>query len=105
MNRSRPKQILIRVSELELNDIKLKVTKSKINQNEYIIRCLLDKEIVVIDGLREQTIELKRIGNNLNQLTRAVNEGRANCGEELQDINKEMKEVWQLLRLLIQRQN
>ncbi|WP_443662416.1 plasmid mobilization protein [Clostridium sp.] len=105
MNRTRPKQILIRVSELELNAIKLKVTESKINQNEYILRCLLDKEIVVIDGLKEQMVEVRRIGNNLNQLTRAVNEGRTNCGEELKDINQELKKVWQLLRLQIQRQH
>jgi len=105
MNRSRPKQIVVRASQSEFDTIKLKVTESKINQNEYIIRCLMDKDIVVIDGLREQTVELKRIGNNLNQLTRSVNEGRANCGKELQDINKEMKEVWQSLRLLIQKQH
>jgi len=105
MNRSRPKQIVVRASQIEFDAIKLKVAESKINQNEYIIRCLMDKDIVVIDGLREQTVELKRIGNNLNQLTRSVNEGRANCSKELQDINKEMKEVWQSLRLLIQKQH
>src|SRR5659263_704574 len=94
MNRARPKQIVIRASQSEFDAIKLKVAESKLKQNEYIIRCLMDKDIVVIDGLREQTVELKRIGNNLNQLTRSVNEGRANCSQELQDINKEMKEVW-----------
>ena len=104
MNRTRPKQIVIRATEIEFDQIKKKVKASKKKQNEYLLKCVLDKEIVVIDGLKEQTVELKRIGNNLNQLTRAVNEGRANCGEELQDINKEMKEVWQLLRLLIQKQ-
>jgi Mg2+ and Co2+ transporter CorA len=104
MNRTRPKQIVIRATEIEFDKIKKKVKASKKKQNEYLLKCVLDKEIVVIDGLKEQTVELKRIGNNLNQLTRAVNEGRANCGEELQDINKEMKEVWQLLRLLIQKQ-
>jgi Mg2+ and Co2+ transporter CorA len=105
MNRSRPKQIVIRASEEEFEQIKKKVKASKKKQNEYLLKCSLDKDIVVIDGLREQTIELKRIGNNLNQLTRAVNEGRANCANELQDINEEMKKIWQSLRSLIQKQN
>lgn len=104
MNRARPKQIIIRASENELESIKLKVYKSGLSQNEYILRCLLDKDIVVIDGLDSLTLELKRIGNNLNQLTRLAHEGKVNCSAELQDINGEMKEVWQLLRQLIQKQ-
>lgn len=104
MNRTRPKQIVIRASESEFEAIKLKIAESKITQNEYLLRCALNKDIVVVDGLRELTVELKRIGNNLNQLTRSVNEGRANCSKELQSINGEMKEVWQLLRSLTQKQ-
>lgn len=104
MNRSKPKQIVIRVSEKEFDRIKKKVEKSKLTQNEYLLRAALDKKIVVIDGLRDLTIELKRIGNNLNQLTRAVHEGKTNCRTELSEINEEMKEVWQLLRLLTQEQ-
>ena len=105
MNRTRPKQIVVRASQEEFEQIKQRVEASKQKQNEYLLKCLLDKDIIVIDGLKELTVELKRIGNNLNQLTRSVNEGRANCSRELQDINEEMKEVWQLLRLLIQKQH
>lgn len=105
MNRARPKQIVIRASQEEFEKIKQKVEASKQKQNEYILKSLLDKDIIVIDGIRELTAELKRIGNNLNQLTRSVNEGKANCSQELQDINGEMKEVWQLLRSLIQKQH
>ncbi|WP_409070070.1 MobC family plasmid mobilization relaxosome protein (plasmid) [Clostridium sp. FAM 1755] len=100
MNRSRPKQIVIRVSENELKKIKNKVSKSKLTQNEYLIRAALDKKILVVDGLKDLNIELKRIGNNLNQLTKSVHEGKANCSRELLEINEEMKEVWQLLRQL-----
>jgi len=103
MNRVRPKQIVIRASEKEFERIKRKVEKSKLTQNEYLLKSALDKEIIVIEGMRDLTIELKKIGNNLNQLTRAVHEGKANCSKELSEINEEMKEVWQLLRSLTQR--
>lgn len=102
-NRKRPKQIVIRASEKEFERIKSKVAKSKLTQNEYLLKSALDKEIIVIDGIKDLTMELKRIGNNLNQLTRAVHEGKANCSKELSEINEEMKEIWQSLRQLIQR--
>lgn len=96
--------MIFRVNEKEKEQILKKVKRSKLNQNEYLLKCALDKEIYVIDGLHEMTIELKRIGNNLNQITRAVNEGQANCSEELGEIKKELGETWQLLRSLIQKQ-
>lgn len=102
-NRTRPKQLIIRVSEKELEKIKVNVSKSKLSQNEYFLRSVLNKKIVVIDGIKELTLELKRIGNNLNQLTKAVHEGKANCARELAEVNEEMKEVWQSLRLLTQK--
>jgi len=103
MNRTRPKQIVIRASEKEYEKIKSKVAKSQLTQNEYLLKSALDKEIVVIEGIRELTIELKRVGNNLNQLTKAVHEGKVNCSRELKEINEELKEVWQLLRQLTQK--
>ena len=104
MNRARPKQIKFRVTEDEFEDIKNQVEKSGLTQNEYITNCLLDKEIYVIEGIKEMTLELKRIGNNVNQITRAVHEGKAHCSEEVEEVQKELKEIWQSLRLLIQKQ-
>ncbi len=104
MNRSRPKQIVIRASDEEFDKIKSNVKKSKLKQNEYMLKCCLDKEINVVEGMHEVTVELKRIGNNLNQLTREVHQGRANCKNELGEIQKELGETWQLLRLLIQKE-
>lgn len=96
--------MIFRVNENEKEQILKKIDKSKLNQNEYLLKCALEKDIHVIDGLHELTIELKRIGNNLNQLTRSVNEGQANCSKELGAIKEELSETWQLLRLLIQKQ-
>lgn len=104
MNRTRPKQIVIRASEKEFEKIKTKVEKSKLTQNEYLLKSALGKEIIVVEGIRDLTIEVKRIGNNLNQLTKAVHEGKVNYSKELSEVNEEMKEVWQLLRQLIQKQ-
>jgi len=102
--RTRPKQIVIRATEEEFNQIKKKVEKSKLTQNKYLLQSALDKDIIVIEGLRDLVIETKRIGVNLNQLTKLAHQEKVNCKEELEGINKELVEVWQLLRQLIQKQ-
>lgn len=102
MNRTRPKQIVIRLNDEEYEAIKKKIERSKMSQQEYLIRACTNKPIVVIDGVMELTSELKRIGNNLNQITRACHEGKADCKDEVAVIEKELGEVWQLLRRSIQ---
>ena len=44
---------------------------------EYILKSSLQSEIKVID-LQPLLVELKRIGNNLNQITRKINSGAFN---------------------------
>lgn len=101
-NRIRNKQIVIRMTEKEYQQIKIKVEQSGMTQQEYLIKACTGKKIIVVDGIRELTIELKRIGNNLNQIARACNEGRANCKSEISEIERGLADVWQLLRRLVQ---
>ncbi|MGM8232296.1 plasmid mobilization protein, partial (plasmid) [Clostridium perfringens] len=65
-NRKREKQIKFYVNEKEYDQIKKKVEKSKLKQQEYLIKSALNKKIIVIDGLKEILLELSREGNNLN---------------------------------------
>lgn len=90
------------MTEEEYQQVKDKIEQSKMTQQEYLIRACTDKKIIVVDGIRELTAELKRIGNNLNQIARTCNEGRGNCKTEVYEIEKELGGVWQLLRRLAQ---
>lgn len=74
MNRTRPKQIVIRVSEEELAQIKKKVEQSGKSQQQYIIEALTQKQVINTDGIKEIYPELKRQGNNLNQIAKKLNE-------------------------------
>ena len=69
-NRKREKQIKFYVNEKEYDQIKKKVKKSKLKQQEYLIKSALNKKIIVIDGLKEILLELSREGNNLNQIAK-----------------------------------
>ena len=93
-----------RVNEKEYNKIKSKIEKSKLNTSEYLLRTSMDKDVIVINGLEEIIIQLRKIGNNINQLTKLCNQGRI-TNINLEDVKKEMNSIWQLLNLLIQNQN
>jgi len=79
-----------------------KRSKTYYNQSEYIRKCVLDKKITVIPGIRDLIIDLKRIGNNLNQLTHKVNYGEVTVlGDNLEEINDDLSVVWSSLSKVI----
>jgi len=79
-------------------------SKTYYNQSEYIRKCVLDKEITVIPGMRGLIIDLKRIGNNLNQLTHRVNTGEVTVlGDNLKKIKDDLTVAWDSLSEVIKK--
>ena len=70
--RKRNVQINIRISEAEAEQLRKKVEQSGMSQQEYILSCVLNKPITNTDGIKELVPELKRVGNNLNQIAHAA---------------------------------
>ena len=66
----------IRISSEDLETIKQKAEQARLSQSDYVTRCCLGKQVVVIDGLKDVLKQLRAIGNNLNQLTVLSNMGR-----------------------------
>jgi uncharacterized protein (DUF1778 family) len=91
--RKRNISIPIRVTEKELEAIDEAAKKAKKNRTEYLISAALGKEITVINDLREMLTQLKRIGNNLNQLTRKANAHEIDV-VDLTEINNSMGEIY-----------
>lgn len=100
---NKTKRVNFRITENELKKIKRKAEKSNMNLTKYLTICALNKEIIIVEDLKDFQVELRRIGNNLNQLTRLCNEGIITC-LELENIKKQVNDIWQLLNLLIQNQ-
>lgn len=78
MKQTKDKNYAFRITEKDLNSIKFKAKKAKMTVTDYITQSALGKEIVVIDGLPEIVNQLKKIGNNLNQLTMLSHQGVMN---------------------------
>ena len=90
---NKDKIITIRVSEKEKRKLIEKSEIAKLSLSEYLIEQGLDKAIVIVDGLNEVVAELRKIGNNINQLTYLANSGRIYT-VDLSNVKDELKNIW-----------
>ena len=93
------KIITIRVNEKEKKKLIEKSKIAKLSLSEYLIEQGLDKGIVIVDGLNEVVSELRRIGNNINQLTYLANSGRIYT-VDLSKVKQEIGKVWSVINAL-----
>jgi len=92
-------RIEIRVTPEEKMNITLKSKQANQSISEFLINSSTGKNIVVINELPEMVTELRRIGNNINQLTRLANSRVITC-VDLEGTKKELQKLWQSLNLL-----
>ena len=93
------KIITIKVSEKEKKKLIEKSEVAKLSLSEYLIKQGLDKDIVIVDGLNEVVTELRRIGNNINQLTYLANSGRIYT-VDLSEVKQELGKIWSELNFI-----
>ena len=98
---SRTAILSFRVTPEEKNKIIEKAFTSYREPSMYLRDCALQKQIVVIPGAEQIAGELRRIGNNLNQLTREVHSGFVS-EINLTETREELKAIWQSLNALLQ---
>ena len=97
------KKINIRLTEKEKNIIELKAKKLNMTITKFIVSSCLKDKIVIVKGLDKVDTELRRIGNNINQLTRLANE-KIITVINLKELQMEVNNIWQLLKQLVQKQ-
>ncbi len=71
--RKRSETLTIRVTEKEKQYIKKRAEKAGLSVTDYIVRLSLETPIFIPVNMQPFLLELKRIGNNINQLTTKVN--------------------------------
>jgi len=95
MARKRNYPITVWLDEKELMLLKDKISKTYFCRSDYIRKCSLDKSITVVPGIRDLIIEFKRIGSNLDKITRSVNHGTLTVvGDNLKSIKEDLKTLW-----------
>ncbi|EHG14273.1 MobC family plasmid mobilization relaxosome protein [Streptococcus intermedius] len=86
------------LSDIELSQLNRNIEHSGCKSfSEYARRTLLDPgmNFITIDttGYQDLVFELKRIGNNINQIARSVNQYQLISSEELQNLKKGVAEL------------
>lgn len=72
-NRTRNKTLNLRFSPEELDEINDKIALSKLNKTDFILECVRDHDVIVVEELSEALTEFRKQGINLNQIATALN--------------------------------
>ena len=76
MKQKKEKRITLRVTPEQYETIQAKAETAQMSTGAYVRAAALRHRVVVIDGLKEITHELKGIGRSINQLVVLCNMGR-----------------------------
>lgn len=74
-NRKRAETLTIRLTKAEKEMIKKKAKKAQLSITDFLVATSLRTEIHAAEDIKPLLIELKRIGNNINQITMKINAG------------------------------
>ena len=94
-------RIYFRCSAKDKENLKNKAKLTNMNMSEYIIVLSENKKIIVAQGLPKLTLELKRIGNNINQIAVVANSQKFVSEDllkrvisEMESVNKKIDLIW-----------
>ena len=76
MKQKKEKRITLRVTPEQYETIQAKAETAQMSTGAYVRAAALRHRVVIVDGLREYTRELKGVGRSLNQLAILAHEGR-----------------------------
>ena len=74
-NRKQAETLTIRLTKTEKEMIRKKAKKAQLSVTDFFFSISLRTEIHVAENIKPLLIELKRIGNNINQITMKINAG------------------------------
>ena len=94
--------IRIRVAEWQKKYISLQAEKAHKSLCQYVRDAAMDKDVTVIDGVDDLICELRRQGNNLNQLVVMARQGHVEL-VNMEPFMEVYENTWQTLNSLLSR--
>ncbi len=102
--RKRKNKLEFYVTDEEKNFILEKMKAANIdNLSAYLRKIAIDGKIEIYDlsEMKELNYNLRKIGVNINQITKRINETNSVFREDLRDIQNKQEEIWQLQKHII----
>lgn len=90
------KRLNFRVSETMDALIRMKADEAKLSLTDYIVLSAINKKIINYDGLKEVAKQIKKLGNNVNQLVILARQERIKV-VNLIETQEELKRIHQLI--------
>lgn len=118
--RTRNKNLALKFTAEEIEEINQKIEKSKLSKTDFILNCIREKDVIVIDDLTAALVEVRKQGININQIARALNtyvldleqlgvvqysydEDFKRFASEIEGLRKENAQTLKLLNLILQK--
>ena len=95
MKRKRSHNVSIRLSDEEYARLQYKLSISSLTLTEFLINAINGQKINYVKGYIPLIAELKRHGNNLNQLTHRINEYSEVTRQEINKTLQECRSCYQ----------
>lgn len=96
------KRLNFRISDEEDAAIRAKAEAANLSITDYVIAAATKKEIISYDGLPDLVTQVKRLGNNLNQLAVMARQNRIQA-VYLEDACRELQSIYDLLAVALRR--
>ena len=94
--------IRLRVAGWEKVHISKNAEKAHMTISEFVRAAAMDQDVTVVEGLDDLIRELRRQGNNLNQLTVMARQGRVGL-VDMEPFMEVYERTWQTLNSLLSR--
>ena len=105
--RARSNVLYLRLSDDEMRILNAKTNMSGLRDRSSFLRQLIVEGIVYdvdYSYLREYNAGLGKIGGNINQIAKRINETRSIYQADIDEIKKEMEKLWQLQKSMLSKQ-
>lgn len=96
------KRLNFRISDEQDAVIREKSVTAGMTITDYVIVAATQKEIINFEGMSEVITQLKKLGNNVNQLLILSRQGRIQT-VNLSETQEELKRIYELLSAILHR--
>ena len=106
-NRTRKHSIILRLND---NEYAILIAKYKVsnlsNRNAFLRQLIVEGFVYDVDysQLREYNYNLSKIGTNINQIAKRLNQTNSIHKHEIELLQQEMKKIWQLQKSMVSNQ-
>ena len=101
MPKTKLSRVEVRMTPEEKENLKRKAAEAHMTVSKYILYLSQSKRVLLKDDIAELTVEISRIGNNINQIAHVGNTQKFVYKAQLNDVMKHMQEIEELQRKIL----